>query len=60
LGATTETPVIALHIDAISRACSASEEAKKHGEQVATELGALVEHKLQALNDLKTKSAAAR
>lgn len=60
LGAATEPAIIALHIDAIARACSTSEEAKKHGEQVANELSALVERRFQAVNGLKTRSAAPR
>jgi chemotaxis protein histidine kinase CheA len=60
LDAKTETAVIALHIDAIARSCSASEEAKTHSEQVVTELGKLVEHRLQAINESQTRSAAAR
>src|SRR5690242_18424781 len=60
LGATAETPVIALHIDAIARAASTSAEAQKHGPQVAAELGALVEHKLNAINESKTKAAGGR
>lgn len=56
-----ETPpdadVIVLHINAIARASSTADEAKAYGERVATELNALVEHKLQAVNRSKTKSA---
>ena len=46
-----------LHIDAIARASSAAAEARTYGARVATELGALVARKLQAINELKTKSA---
>lgn len=60
LGAAAETPIIALHIDAIARAASTSAEAQKHGPQVAAELGELVARKLNALNDLKTKTAQGR
>jgi hypothetical protein len=56
-----ETPpdadVILLHINAIARASSTADEAKAYGERVARELNALVEHKMQAVNRLKTKSA---
>ena len=57
LDAPLEKPVVALHIDAICRAASAVQDAKTHGARVATELGVLVARKLQAINDLKTKSA---
>jgi Hpt domain len=60
LDATPESSIIALHIDAIARASSKNAEAKTYGERVATELGMLVARKLQAINELKTKSAAAR
>ena len=60
LGATVETPIIALHIDAIARAASTSAEAQMHGPQVAAELGELVTRKLNAINDLKTKAAGDR
>jgi chemotaxis protein histidine kinase CheA len=56
LAAPVETPVVALHIDAIARAASAAAEAKTHGARVAAELNTLVTHKLQAINDSKTKA----
>lgn len=52
-----DADVIVLHINAIARASSTADEAKAYGERVATELNALVEHKLQAVNRSKTKSA---
>jgi hypothetical protein len=52
-----EADVIVLHINAIARASSTADEAKAYGERVAAELNILVEHKLRAVNRLKTKSA---
>jgi hypothetical protein len=46
-----------LHINAIARASTTASEAKAYGEAVAAELNALVTHKLQAINRLKTKTA---
>jgi chemotaxis protein histidine kinase CheA len=60
LGAAAETPIIALHIDAIARAAGTSADAQKHGPQVAAELGALVERKINAINDSRTKAAGGR
>lgn len=57
LNAPAENAVMGLHIDAIARASSAAAEARTYGARVATELGALVARKLQAINELKTKSA---
>jgi HPt (histidine-containing phosphotransfer) domain-containing protein len=57
LEAPLDDDVISLHINAIARASSTVEEAKAYGVRVAAELGALVEHKLQAINRLKTRSA---
>lgn len=48
--------VILLHINAIARTSTTAKEAKDYGERVATELSALVAHKLQAVNRLKTKT----
>lgn len=52
-----DAAVISLHINAVARAASTASEAKAYGEKVAEELSALVAHKLQGLNQLKTKSA---
>jgi HPt (histidine-containing phosphotransfer) domain-containing protein len=57
LEAPVDTQVIVLHINAIARASTTASEAKAYGEAVANELSALVAHKLQAINRLKTKSA---
>ena len=57
LEAALDADVILLHINAIARASSTADEAKAYGERVAKELSALVDHKLQAINRLKTKSA---
>ncbi|HEY2032954.1 MAG TPA: Hpt domain-containing protein [Rhizomicrobium sp.] len=57
LEAPVDADVILLHINAIARAATAASEAKAYGEKVAVELNALVTHKLQAINRLKTKSA---
>jgi hypothetical protein len=57
LEATLDPDVISLHINAIARASSTADEAKAYGESVAKELGVLVDHKIQAINRLKTKSA---
>jgi hypothetical protein len=57
LGATAEPAVIALHVDAISRASVAQGEALKLGNRVAVELGALVAHKLGTMNGLKNRQA---
>ena len=57
LDAPADTDVILLHINAIARASSTASEAKAYGDKVAAELNALVAHKLQAINRLKTKSA---
>jgi HPt (histidine-containing phosphotransfer) domain-containing protein len=57
LEAPLDTDVISLHINAIARASSTADEAKAYGERVARELSALVDHKLQAVNRPKTKSA---
>jgi HPt (histidine-containing phosphotransfer) domain-containing protein len=56
LEAAVDPAVILLHINAIARASTAAGEAKDYGERVANELEALVAHKLQAVNRLKTKS----
>jgi len=57
LEAPIDAAVISLHINAIARASSTASEAKAHGERVAEELSALVAHKLQQINQLKTKPA---
>jgi hypothetical protein len=57
LEATLDADVISLHINAIARASSTADEAKAYGESVAKELGVLVDHKIQAINRLKTKTA---
>lgn len=57
LGATAEPAIIALHVDAISRASVAQGEALKLGNRVAVELGALVAHKLGTINGLRTRQA---
>ncbi|MGN6147016.1 MAG: Hpt domain-containing protein [Rhizomicrobium sp.] len=57
LEAALDSDVILLHINAIARASSTADEAKAYGERVAKELSALVDHKLQSINRLKTKSA---
>jgi hypothetical protein len=57
LEAALDADVISLHINAIARASSTADEAKAYGERVARELSALVDHKLQSINRLKTKSA---
>jgi HPt (histidine-containing phosphotransfer) domain-containing protein len=57
LEATLDADVISLHINAIARASSTAAEAKAYGESVAKKLGVLVDHKIQAINRLKTKSA---
>jgi hypothetical protein len=49
LEAPIEAAVISLHINAIARASTTASEAKTYGERVATELSALVAHKLQQL-----------
>lgn len=55
--APVDAEVILLHINAIARASTTASEAKAYGEAVAKELNALVAHKLQAINRLKTKMA---
>jgi chemotaxis protein histidine kinase CheA len=55
--APVEPAVIALHVDAIVRASSSTEEAGKFGSRVAVELGALVARKLGAVNDKSAKQA---
>jgi hypothetical protein len=57
LEAPVDPAVISLHIDAIARAASTASEAKAYGEAVAKELNALVTHKMQQINQLKTKTA---
>jgi len=57
LDVSPDADVIVLHINAIARASSTAEEAKAYGDRVAKELDVLVEHKLKAINRLKTKSA---
>jgi len=57
LEAPVDPQVIVLHINAIARASTTASEAKAYGEAVANELSALVARKLQAINQLKTKSA---
>jgi chemotaxis protein histidine kinase CheA len=52
-----EPAVVALHVDAIVRASSSAEEARKFGSRVAVELGALVARKLGAVNDKSAKPA---
>ena len=49
LQAPVDPQVIVLHINAIARASTTASEAKAYGERVATELSALVAHKLQQL-----------
>jgi HPt (histidine-containing phosphotransfer) domain-containing protein len=49
LEAPIDATVISLHINAIARASTTASEAKAYGERVATELSALVAHKLQQL-----------
>ena len=55
LEASVDAQVISLHINAIARASTTASEAKAYGEDGLTELSALVAHKLQAINRLKTK-----
>jgi HPt (histidine-containing phosphotransfer) domain-containing protein len=57
LEAPIDAAVISLHINAIARASTTADEAKAYGERVAEELSALVAHKLQQINQLKTKTA---
>ncbi|HEY5338857.1 MAG TPA: Hpt domain-containing protein [Rhizomicrobium sp.] len=57
LGSVADAAVIALHVDAITRASSSAGEAGKFGNRVAVELATLVARKLNAVNGLKTKSA---
>ncbi len=53
----TDPVVIALHVDAIVRASSSTDEARKFGSRVALELGALVARKLGAVNAKNIKQA---
>jgi len=52
---TPEGMVVALHLDAISRAARAEDEATRLGDTVANELAQLVEKKLAEINDLKIR-----
>lgn len=55
--AETDPAVIALHVDAIVRASTSGDEARKFGGRVAVELGALVARRLGALNAKKMKQS---
>jgi HPt (histidine-containing phosphotransfer) domain-containing protein len=52
---TPEGAVVALHLDAISRAAHAEDEATRLGDAVANELAQLVEKKLAEINDPATR-----
>ena len=54
-GRTPEGAVVALHLDAISRAAHAEDEATRLGDAVANELAQLVDKKLAEINGLESR-----